>query len=167
MKNAGRIKRHAERKLAVQVLYSLAFADPGNNADIRRAYENRPAQMPDDPDSATLEPAEIPAPASGYSWQLVQGVWSNLACLDKSIDRLSTNWRRDRIGLVELAILRLALYELLMEKMESKVVISEAKALCREFDVENAGQLVHGIVDAAAREQKNDRGENVGAEAPA
>lgn len=161
MKGSGRAKRHAERKLAVQVLYSLTFASPLNMPDLRRAYENSPAKMAGEgsaADAATEEKGRMAD--EDYSWRLVNGVWSNLALLDESIDRFSTNWRRDRMGRVELAILRLALYELLMEKIEGKVVISEAKTLCREFDVGDAAQLIHGIVDAALREQANDCGAN-------
>ncbi len=109
--------RRGERAQAFQVLYGLSFADATSPEDVRRAF----LQSPDHQES---EEDGLP---SGFAWDLVQGVWSRRDELDKTISRFSRNWRVDRMGRVELTLLRLAMYELLYRQdVPAKVAINEA-----------------------------------------
>ena len=117
--------RRGERAQAFQVLYGLSFADATSLEDVRRAFLQSP-------DHQETEEGELP---SGFAWDLVQGVWSRRDELDKTISRFSRNWRVDRMGRVELTLLRLAMYEL----------------LTRQFGEDNATSFVNGILDAAAK----------------
>lgn len=88
----------------------------------------------------------------GFAWELVSGVWSRQAELDEQIRQFSQNWRLDRMGKVELAILRLAAFELLCrDDVPPKVVINEAIELSRQFGDENSHGFVNGILDAAVK----------------
>ena len=76
------------------------------------------------PDHQESEEDGLP---SGFAWDAVQGVWSRRDELDKTISRFSRNWRVDRMGRVELTLLRLAMYELLYRQdVPAKVAINEA-----------------------------------------
>ena len=101
--------RRGERAQAFQVLYGLSFADATSLEDVRRAFLQSP-------DHQETEEGELP---SGFAWDLVQGVWSRRDELDKTISRFSRNWRVDRMGRVELTLLRLAMYELLYRRQGS------------------------------------------------
>ncbi|MDR1125546.1 MAG: transcription antitermination factor NusB [Deltaproteobacteria bacterium] len=98
-----------------------------------------------------------PAPArgeepQGFAWELVSGVWSRQNELDELIRQFSQNWRLDRMGKVELALLRLAAFELLFrDDAPPKVVINEAIELSRQFGDENSHGFVNGILDAAVK----------------
>ena len=82
----------------------------------------------------------------------MQGVWSNSAALDDAITRFSHNWRVDRMGRVELTLLRLAVYELLFRNdVPPKVSINEALELSRQFGEGNAKNFINGILDAVAQ----------------
>ncbi|WP_337770922.1 transcription antitermination factor NusB [Desulfovibrio piger] len=134
--------RRGERAQAFQVLYGLSFADATSPEDVRRAF----LQSPDHQES---EEDGLP---SGFAWDLVQGVWSRRDELDKTISRFSRNWRVDRMGRVELTLLRLAMYELLYRQdVPAKVAINEALELTRQFGEDNATSFVNGILDAAAK----------------
>lgn len=142
-------KRHAERQRAVQVLYGLTFSEPDKATDMEQAFA-----------LSSGEDAEQDATGQdGYARDLVSGVWDNLATLDESIGRFSLHWRVDRLGRIELTLLRVALYELMWKKTPARVVISEALVLAKEFDVDDASQLIHGILDAAARETSGGKGQ--------
>jgi N utilization substance protein B len=92
------------------------------------------------------------AQPEGFAWELVLGVWSKRQELDKLIERFSQNWRLDRMGRVELALLRLAVYELIFrDDVPAKVVINEALELSRSFGDENSRGFVNGILDAASK----------------
>lgn len=134
--------RRGERAQAFQVLYGLSFADATSLEDVRRAFLQSP-------DHQETEEGELP---SGFAWDLVQGVWSKRDELDKTISRFSRNWRVDRMGRVELTLLRLAMYELLYRQdVPAKVAINEALELTRQFGEDNATSFVNGILDAAAK----------------
>ncbi len=134
--------RRGERAQAFQVLYGLSFADATSLEDVRRAFLQSP-------DHQETEEGELP---SGFAWDLVQGVWSRRDELDKTISRFSRNWRVDRMGRVELTLLRLAMYELLYRQdVPAKVAINEALELTRQFGEDNATSFVNGILDAAAK----------------
>ena len=109
--------RRGERAQAFQVLYGLSFADATSLEDVRRAFLQSP-------DHQETEEGELP---SGFAWDLVQGVWSRRDELDKTISRFSRNWRVDRMGRVELTLLRLAMYELLYRQDVPAKPASSAK----------------------------------------
>ncbi len=66
---------------------------------------------------------------------------------DEKIDSVSKNWRTERMGKVELAILRLALYEILYdEEVPVGVAINEAVELTKEFGDDQSPGFVNAIL---------------------
>lgn len=171
--------RRTERARAFQVIYSLFFspvdsvralgrrylhtlyAEPLDGFDIFRESE----YQVDDEDGAPLhftypqddsDGADIIIPderePAGFTWELVHGVWQKQAELDKIITEFSQNWRLERMGRVELALLRLAVYELLFsDETPPKVIINEAIELSKQFGDDNSRGFVNGILDAAVK----------------
>ena len=79
--------------------------------DVRTAF----LEMPDPTDADMDENAETrEEKLYGFAWELVEGVWSNVKTLDSVIERFSQNWRVDRLGKIELTLLRLAVFEMLI-----------------------------------------------------
>lgn len=73
-----------------------------------------------------------------------------LACLDvldEKLENALTGWSLKRVGKVELAILRLALYEILYdEKVPDSVAINEAVELAKKYGSEDASGFVNGVL---------------------
>ena len=142
--------RRGERSLAFQVLYGLSFSPAGNIGELRRAFW----QSPDNADKADKDQSqeEHSTAPQGFAWELVEGVWSNATELDAVITRFSHNWRVDRMGRIELTILRIGLFEMLYRAdIPSKVAINEALELSRQFGEESARSFVNGILDATSK----------------
>lgn len=55
-------------------------------------------------------------------------------------------WPVEKLNRIDLAILRLAIYELGNEKIPPKVVIDEAVELAKEFGSENSSSFVNGVL---------------------
>ena len=69
--------------------------------------------------------------------------------LDALIQRVSHSYDLKRIHSIERTILRLALYELFIEKKNPpEIVIAEAKRLTRKFTSSDAQGFVHALIDA-------------------
>ena len=70
--------------------------------------------------------------------------------LDSLISEYSKDWSLKRLGKVELAILRLALYELLYdEDIPENVAINEAVELAKKYGGEMTPGFVNGILSTA------------------
>ncbi|OGH17964.1 MAG: hypothetical protein A3C22_01625 [Candidatus Levybacteria bacterium RIFCSPHIGHO2_02_FULL_37_10] len=67
--------------------------------------------------------------------------------LDKEIESAAPEFPADKINKVDLAILRLAIYELLVAKKEpSKVIIDEAIELAKEYGGDSSPSFVNGAL---------------------
>lgn len=80
----------------------------------------------------------------------VEAVLDKLSCLDERLEEISAGWSLDRIGKVELTILRLALYEILYdESIPNAVAVNEAVELAKTFGGENSYSFVNGVLSKA------------------
>ena len=146
MAKAKSATRRGERELAFQVLYGLSFTPANDIDDLRRFFRISPDYI------ARWQDQAPPAYPSGFAWELVEGVWSKSDELDASITNFSRNWRVDRMGRVELTLLRLAVYEITFRNdVPAKVAINEALELSRQFGEGNAKSFINGILDAVAK----------------
>lgn len=69
--------------------------------------------------------------------------------IDAIIQKCAPEWPIQQINKVDLAILRLALYELKIEKSQPpKVIIDEAVELAKEFGSESSPSFVNGVLGA-------------------
>ena len=77
----------------------------------------------------------------------IHAIVETLPAVDKNIAAAAPEWPIDKIAKIDLAILRLAVYELTEEKKEPpKVVIDEAIELGHEFGNEHSGQFINGVL---------------------
>lgn len=76
MSKAKNTTRRGARELAFQVLYGLSFTPAESRADLRRAFVLSPHNTAMDEQDLASEP-------TGFAWELVEGVWSNSAALDR------------------------------------------------------------------------------------
>ena len=74
--------------------------------------------------------------------------------LDQMIGSGLKGWRLDRVGKVELAILRLAVYEIYFDDdVPAGAAINEAVELAKKFGQDNAGPFVNGVLAQFAAEK--------------
>ena len=158
--------RHSARERAFQVLYSLFFSPCQTLEQLEEAFRNRPdddatleeltRQAAEEAQAEPSQEAEEPLPEpEGFDWDLVKGVWKHEAEIDELVMRYSRHWRKDRMGKIELTILRIGVYETLFaEEVPPKVAIDEAVELAKSFAGGAAVGFVNGVLDAALRDRK-------------
>lgn len=130
--------RHRAREQAVQWLYQWELS--GLDLDDVLSREHRvDLQAPDRDRDA-------------WATALVRGTARELSRIDPLIARHATNWRIERIAVIDRVILRLGVYELLaMPETPPAVVIDEAVELARTFSADQAVAFVNGVLDAVHR----------------
>lgn len=74
-------------------------------------------------------------------------IMDKLPEINEMIAESVTGWSIDRIGKVELTIIRLAVYEIKMdEKVPTNVAINEAVELAKKYGQDGAGSFVNGVL---------------------
>lgn len=75
--------------------------------------------------------------------------------IDAIIEKSAPAWPLVQIAPVDLAVLRLAIYELLYkEKKEPfKVIVDEAVELAKEYGSESSGSFINGVLGTIIKEQ--------------
>lgn len=77
----------------------------------------------------------------------LNGITENLAVVDDTINKFAVGWSVDRIAKVDLAILRLAVYEILFsDDVPNKVAVNEAIELAKEFSSDKAPTFINGVL---------------------
>ena len=67
--------------------------------------------------------------------------------------RRAQNWSFSRIAKMDLAILRLAIYELFFVKTPAPIVINEAVELSKIYSSDDAKRFINGILDYLSKEE--------------
>ena len=82
-----------------------------------------------------------------YIQKVVYGVVENLSIIDDNILKNLKNWTINRIAKIDLAILRLAIYEILyLEDIPAKVSVNEAVELAKEYGGPDSTSFVNGLL---------------------
>ena len=145
MKPAEAHARHRAREAALQMLYQseIGRLSPG---DTILTYW--PSQA--DETALTTEHQEF---ANG----LMRGTLRRVEEIDRLLSTRTQNWRVERMAVLDRAVLRLAIYELLAEpNTPAKVIINEALELARAYSGEEAVAFVNGVLDGVRKELKRE-----------
>lgn len=77
----------------------------------------------------------------------IQAIWSELTVIDPYIQQSAPEWPLEKIARTDLAILRLACYELIKEQeTPTKVVIDEAVELAKAFGNPTSPGFINGVL---------------------
>ncbi len=83
---------------------------------------------------------------------LIAGVIKHQAKLDKTIGPAAPEWPVEQIARVDKIVLRMAVYELKVEKeVPPKVVINEAVELAKAFGGDNSSKFINGVLGTIYR----------------
>ena len=128
-------KRHQARELALKVLFQLE----GSSDDPEEVLSYHASEG-----AATEEVAN-------FARELVQGVIANHDRLDGILAEASEHWRLDQMAKVDRVILRIAIYEIAVDrKVPTKAAINESIELAKTFSGDEAGRFVNGILGRVA-----------------
>ena len=85
-----------------------------------------------------------------FAIELVDGVIEKIEVIDSIIRELVTNWEFSRIAKADLALLRVALYEIKYRlDVPPIVIIDETLEISKEFSSENSRKFLNGVLDKA------------------
>ncbi len=121
--------RSKARKRALDVLYEAGQRD----------------QQPLETLRARLALADPPVPE--YAVVLVEGVAAHLERIDELLSTYAEEWTLARMPPVDLAVLRIGVYELLWcDDVPDEVVLAEAVALAASLSTDESPRFVNGLL---------------------
>lgn len=87
--------------------------------------------------------------------EIVYGTVTYKNELDDLANKYMKNWTIDRLGFTDIAILRMAIYELIYSNTPDIVVINEAVELAKSYSDDKVVKLINGVLDKIYHEEVN------------
>ncbi len=84
--------------------------------------------------------------------EMVQEILKQKEKIDEEIQLAAPTWPVDKLNRIDLAILRLAIYELENGDTPPKVIIDEAVELAKEFGAESSPSFINGVLGTIYKE---------------
>lgn len=91
-----------------------------------------------------------------YIVATANGVFDKKDALDDIISKnLKDNWSINRLSKVSLAILRLAIYEIMyLEDIPNVVSVNEAVEIAKSYDIDDAPSFINGVLSSVIADAK-------------
>ncbi|MGL5149960.1 MAG: transcription antitermination factor NusB [Clostridium sp.] len=87
-----------------------------------------------------------------YIKRTLNGVEEKTEEIHTLIEKNASNWKVDRISKINLAILKLGIYEMLFsEDVPDRVAINEAIELSKKFSDEKSVSFINGVLDSTLK----------------
>ena len=132
------MSRRSARKNAFFLLFQMDFNETAEFDQVKEIF---------------FAEKETPVEESDKAFILseVEGVHEHMEEIDAIIEQSATGWDLSRMNKVELAILRLAVYEMKYGETPVGVAINEAVELAKKFSSDEAPAFVNGVLGKASK----------------
>jgi transcription antitermination protein NusB len=97
-------------------------------------------------DDLAIDPAERDIAAG-----LIRTFVARRDTIDTALADVTTNWRLERLGVIDRCVLRMGAAELERGETPAKVVIQEAVTIAERYAGVRSAKFVNGVLDALAR----------------
>ena len=128
----GHHRRRRARRLAVEIMYQADITGEDPSAAVA-AWRSAGREVPD------------------HTVHLVEGVRASLGPIDALLGAHAEGWSVSRMSVVDRAILRIAVFELL-DGVPAPIAINEAVEAAESLSTEASGRFVNGVLGAIGRE---------------
>ncbi len=128
------------RELTFKLLYSLEIQKSYEDEDIELFFED-----------IELESNQI---KEQIKEELNDIINNNDSLIEQISNNLKSDWKLERISKVNIALLKLAIYEMLYIKVPYKVVINEVVELAKKYGEETSSSFINGVLATVVKENK-------------
>lgn len=132
------MSRRSARKNAFFLLFQMDFSEAAEFEQVKEVF---------------FAEKEAPVEEGEKSFILseVEGVQEHMEEIDGIIEQSAKGWDLSRMNKVDLAILRLAVYEMKFGETPVGVAINEAVELAKKFSSDEAPAFINGVLGKAAQ----------------
>ena len=124
------------REATMKLLYQMEVNSDYSEETIKVFFENN--DLSDD--------------EKDYAEHVIEGVLNNLDTIDENIEKYTKEWKINRLAKVDLAVLRIAIYEMLFRKdIPIEVCINEAIEICKKYSTDESSRFINGVLGSFVR----------------
>ena len=136
------MNRRELRTHIFKILFEVEFREPDEMTELTELY------------ISSL--SEVSFDDSAYISQKCSNIFDKLSVIDQDINDVAVGWKTSRMNKVDLAILRLAVFEIYFdEEVPDKVAVNEAVELSKEYSTPESAAFVNGILASIVRKTAN------------
>ena len=140
--------RHELREQIFKILFQIPFYDGYVPALDLEDISGKESEDVDD-----ILPEEIQKDID-YIDNKVTAIQDRVSEIDNEIDAHSNSWKVARMGKTELAILRVAVYEILFDDdIPNAVAVNEAIELAKVYSDEKSAAFINGVLDGIIKKE--------------
>lgn len=137
------MNRSVAREQAFKLLYSMQIQHTSEVEDAQIYIENNEIE-----DAKTKE----------YILDVVQGINTHKDEINNMIsENLKQEWTIDRISKVNLALLKLSIYEIIYKELPYKVAINEVIELAKKYGEDNSSGFINGVLASIVKKIDNNK----------
>jgi len=90
---------------------------------------------------------------SDYIYDIINGILKNTDEIKGIIENnLKSDWKIERISKINLALLKLSIYEIKYKELPYKVVINEVVELAKKFGEDTSANFINGVLANVVKE---------------
>ena len=132
------MNRSQMRELTFQLLYQIEIQQEINEETIDIFCENN-----------QIDEEEVKA----YMTNIVYGISKNQEKINELISKnLKSDWKIERITRINIALLKLSIYEMIYNEIPYKVAINEVIELAKKYGDESAPNFINGVLASIVKE---------------
>ena len=125
------------REETFKLIYSLEVQKNENDEQIDIFFEN----------------SELPEKAQKDIRDAISKIIENNADIEEEIAKnLKSEWNINRISKINMAILKIAIYEIIYAKIPYKISINEAVELAKKYGEETSASFINGILASVVKD---------------
>lgn len=134
--------RKIARESTMKLLYQMDINDDFSKKEI----------------SIFLENNELKSDEIEYINEVVKGINENIEEIDSYIEKYSEGWKIKRLAKIDLAILRIAIYEIMhKEDMPPQVSINEAVDVSKKYSTDESSKYINGLLGTFLKEHPKNK----------
>lgn len=150
------MSRRLARRSAFKALFSIYYTNE-NDIDmfVNKTLDNDSLFWLDEKSYEKTLLDKVSENDKSFYIDLVKGTIDNRNNINSIIELYLKSWKMSRIAKVDLAIIQLAVFEMLYkEDIPISVSINEAVELGKEFGTDESGSFINGVLGEIARNHK-------------
>ena len=127
------MNRRKSREIAMKLVYEMLIKKDGYEEIFEDFKEHTEIDLAD----VDME----------YIKRILSGIYESSSTIDETIEKYLVNWKLERLSRIDIAILRLAIYEITNEEDIPDVVsVNEAVELAKKYSQDVTGAFINGVL---------------------
>lgn len=150
------MRRSELREHVLCSVFCLGFYPQEEREEQLVMYFEDMNRIKEEEESEIVKPLPAKEKDREYIETRVKDIFDKMDLLDEKIDEIATDWSIDRMGKVDLSIIRLAYYEMCYdESVPVKVAINEAVELAKKFGGDDSSSFINGVLAKLVKDMEN------------